>query len=216
VYVNDLACEVESVNFGINIGGNQLSLLMFADDIAILSGSELGLQKQINKLDDWCVKWRIKLNTDKTKVVHYRTKNVPRSGTIFRYSQSQLEYVNKYKYLGLWLHEHLEWKYTVQELYLTANRALNVLICRQYSLEGVPVDIFKKLFDSYVKPIMTYGSAIWGLNQYPNMKRLQLRAEKCTLGIPKRCCNASTLADLGWDSYSVLLKTEAVRFLCRL
>ena len=216
VYINDLASEIDHVNSGVGIGENQISLLMFADDIAIISGSEIGLQGQINKLEEWCSKWRIKLNTDKTKVVHYRTEHTPRSAASFLYLEKELEYVDKYKYLGLWLHEHLTWNYTVQELYLTANRALNVLICRHYSLGGISVDIFKKLFDSYVKPVMTYGSAIWGLNQYPNMKRLQLRAAKFILGVPKRCSNASTLADLGWEPYTVLLKTEAIRYLCKL
>jgi hypothetical protein len=216
LYINDLADELQDTNFGLYAGEHKISMLMFADDIAIISGSETGLQNQMNILQDWCTKWRIQLNIDKTKIVHYRGKAMAKSEYEFSYLGKQLDYVEKYKYLGLWLHEHLEWKYTVNELYQTANRSLNVLICRYYNLGGVSVDIFKKLFDSYVKPIMTYGSAIWGLNQYPNMKRLQLRAAKFILGIPRRCSNASSLGDLGWEPYTVLLKTEAVRYLCRL
>ena len=33
--------------------------LFYADDIAIISESENGMQQMLDKLDDWCNKWRI-------------------------------------------------------------------------------------------------------------------------------------------------------------
>ena len=36
------------------IGGTQVSLLLYADDIVLLLESKYGLQKHLNALDDFC------------------------------------------------------------------------------------------------------------------------------------------------------------------
>jgi hypothetical protein len=45
---------------------------MYADDIALLSKSEDDLQKMLNIFYSWCRKWRMKVNINKTKVIHFR------------------------------------------------------------------------------------------------------------------------------------------------
>ena len=47
--------------------------LLYADDIAILSMPTDGLQNSLNKLYTYCYKWRLEVNTIKTKVVVFNT-----------------------------------------------------------------------------------------------------------------------------------------------
>ena len=47
---------------------------MYVDDIVLLSKTENCLQMMLNKLYAWCNKWRIKLNTEKPQVMHFRVK----------------------------------------------------------------------------------------------------------------------------------------------
>ena len=42
--------------------------LAYADDIVLLSKSKEGLQKAIDQMYDFCEKWKLKVNSDNTKV----------------------------------------------------------------------------------------------------------------------------------------------------
>ncbi len=42
---------------------------MYADDIALISSLERDLQNMLNILHNWCIKWRMKLNINKSKIV---------------------------------------------------------------------------------------------------------------------------------------------------
>ena len=72
IFVNDVVTDVNKLNVGLDISGRQISILLYADDIVLLSESEDGLQTMLNEIDNWSRKWRIKFNAHKSQVVHYR------------------------------------------------------------------------------------------------------------------------------------------------
>ncbi len=53
-----------------------MSILLFADDIALIADSPKHLQLMLNKVSDWCSKWRLSINEDKTKMILFRSKQV--------------------------------------------------------------------------------------------------------------------------------------------
>ena len=57
---------------GIDIGMLKLYLLLYADDIVIFSNTSEGLQKGLDILSDYCQKWKLTVNIDKTKVMVFR------------------------------------------------------------------------------------------------------------------------------------------------
>ena len=60
------------MSLGIDIDDRQLSLLLYADDIALIAPDAQSLKLMLNKLNEWCSKWRLSINSDKTKIVHLR------------------------------------------------------------------------------------------------------------------------------------------------
>ena len=68
-YINDLASEIKQINLGLGIDELQLSILLYADDIAPDFDS---LQLMLDKLHEWCGKWRLSINSDKAKIVQFR------------------------------------------------------------------------------------------------------------------------------------------------
>ena len=76
IYVNDLISEINNANMGVKCGNTMLSCLFYADDIVMLSESPQGLQAQLDILNSWCRKWRMEINQDKTKIVHFRPKSI--------------------------------------------------------------------------------------------------------------------------------------------
>ena len=60
---------------GVDIGGMQVRLLLYANDIVLLSESEHDLQKHLNALDDFCTQQGLVVNVAKTKVLIFHTSS---------------------------------------------------------------------------------------------------------------------------------------------
>ena len=50
VFIDDLASDVNFVQPGVHVGEQMISLLMYADDICLISDSPEGLQQQLETL----------------------------------------------------------------------------------------------------------------------------------------------------------------------
>ena len=71
-FINDLIGELCKNSEGIWISNNRkLNTLAYADDIVIFAMTENGLQYLLNMLSDWCIKWRVTINPEKSKIVHF-------------------------------------------------------------------------------------------------------------------------------------------------
>ena len=64
-----------------------LSLLLYAEDIALIALDETSLQRM---LSDWCTTWKLSINVNKTKVMHFRPQSFARSEFIFQCSENTL------------------------------------------------------------------------------------------------------------------------------
>ena len=73
---------------------------MYAYDLVLISRSEVGLQGLIDKLSDYCKRWRMEVNNDKTKILKF-SGNGHCCKTTFFYREKLIENVINYKYLGL-------------------------------------------------------------------------------------------------------------------
>lgn len=50
----------------------ELILLLYADDLCIFDDSVIGLQRQIDILYDFCTKWGLQVNMDKTEILVFQ------------------------------------------------------------------------------------------------------------------------------------------------
>ncbi len=74
LYINDLITDVKALNLGINIDDIIISILTFADGFVILAENEKNLQYILNCAENRCNKWQLKVNADKTNVMHFWDK----------------------------------------------------------------------------------------------------------------------------------------------
>ena len=103
-------------------------MLMFADDIVLIAENECKLQCLLDVLHEWCNKWEVQINPKKTQVVHFRKKRKPRSLYSFSCGPHSLTYTEKYKYLGFWLNEHLDFSQSLDNVVISAKKAVGTLI----------------------------------------------------------------------------------------
>ena len=67
IFLNSLAVKLKSLNIGVNICKINVTLLLYADDIVILSLNEADIQSLLNKTEKSCYEWRMKMNPEKHK-----------------------------------------------------------------------------------------------------------------------------------------------------
>ena len=102
MYIHDLEKElIQKGAEGIDIGMLKLYLLLYADDIVIFSNTSEGLQKGLDILSDYCQKWKLTVNIDKTKVMVFRKGGILPRNLSFTFQGNMIEIVNKFVYLGI-------------------------------------------------------------------------------------------------------------------
>ena len=95
MFINDLAADVKNLNCGVNAGGINVSILLYADDIVLIAPDENRLQNQLNVVLDWCKKkWRMVVNQDKSQIIHFRPPRHRVTDTYFTFGNHHLQTVN--------------------------------------------------------------------------------------------------------------------------
>ena len=193
------------------MNGKVVCLLLYADDLVLISESPEELQEMLNVLDKWCKKWQISINCSKSKIVHYRKQNIEKTNFKFAIDGKPLEIVNRYKYLGIILDEHLDYNVTANVLAESGQRALGAIIAKYKKLHGLGYTSYTKLYNACVKPILDYGSGVWGSKQFGKIDTVQNRAIRVYLGVHAFAPNAAITADIGWTSSHIRRKIEMLR-----
>ena len=141
LFIDDLALYIKSLDLGVEIGEEKLSLLLYADDIILLAESSSDLQLLLNALNDWCGRNHMSVNTEKSNVVHFRQPSTPKTSTVFSFGSGTIETIAQYKYLGVILSEHLDYDIMTKYVAQCASRALGLLIAKCKNIGGVPYDV---------------------------------------------------------------------------
>ena len=166
-FVNDFASKVKALNIGIDIGGgNKACIMLYADDIVLLAENETDLQLMLNLLSDWCHSNFMSINPQKTNIVHFRPRSVPKTNCNFKCGKYDINVCDKYIYLGLTLDEFLDFNVTASFVSKSASRALGLLIAKFKAVGGMPYNVFTSLFESMVWSIVACGAAIWGTRSF--------------------------------------------------
>ena len=152
LYIDDLARELNSGTFGVQVNNRNIAALLYADDIVVLAPDARNLQKLIDLVYNWCINWGIKINRSKSNVMHFRKKHYrkPRSAFLFRAGSQTIEYTSEYRYLGYHINELLDLSQAVSKIFSAANRALALLNHRTKCAGGFHYDTYTMLFNQLV------------------------------------------------------------------
>ena len=159
ISVNDITTAVTDNHSPIiNNDTVQISCLLYADDVVILSQTKTGLQNKLDRLCDCCNARGLQINRDKTKVI-ICTRTVPKSKLFFKCGNGITETTDCYKYLDIIFNKSGSFSNAQDHLAKQANKAVQALR-RTFRNESIRVDAITQLFDNLVLPILTYGSEV--------------------------------------------------------
>ena len=104
LFINELAIEIiQNGKHGITLSPEliQILIMLFADDVVLLSYTVTGLQQQLNILRDIAKKLGLVVNSQKSNVVVFRNGGHVEAREKWFHDGMKLEIVNQCKYSGV-------------------------------------------------------------------------------------------------------------------
>ena len=200
LFINQLASHVNSTGVhGVQLLPTyiEIFILLFADDVALISTSPGGLQAQLNSLKECCQNLGLFVNMDKTKIMVFRKGGYLGIREKWFFDGKQIEVVNSYCYLGFTFTTMLSWNIGTKHLVTKAKKAL-YLLCRAFqNCKEMSKDVFFKIFDAKIQSILMYSSEIWGNQRLDQIEKVHLLACKRYLGVPLKTPNKLVYSELG-------------------
>lgn len=199
--------------------GTKLNSLFYADDLVILSKSKRGLEKCLKTLEGFNAKWLLDINYKKTKVLVFQKSGRKPKNLSFSVNNTQIEIVQEYTYLGIKITS--SGTFTIAQKIL-AEKALNALfkIRKHVNLSRLPLRTARKIFESAVQPILTYGCEIWGVymkldfekwDKTP-IEKAHLRFCKMFLGLNRKASNHATRAEMGSFPLQIVIIKQILKY----
>ncbi len=176
-----------------------VKLLLYADDLALMSETPQRLHKQIDVMSKFRVERQLVINVSKTKVVVFEKRRS--AAPEFTYRGTTIERVQSFKYLGLKLHSTRGMVVAIDKLTVVGKKAFFALRRRCNDLSIIDPEVMYQLFDSLVRPVLSYACEVWtccigakGLQQAEQVHRMFLRG---ILTVNKTTSTFAVLGEFG-------------------
>ncbi|GFW41787.1 RNA-directed DNA polymerase from mobile element jockey [Trichonephila clavipes] len=154
-------------------------LAMFADDTAIIMQNKRfsvvisNLQHYISLLELWLTDWKVKVNASKSACLMFtRRPRLPVRLTPVQIFGQPVPWVHVAKYLGLFLDAKLTFAHHIEQTRKKV-QAVHAVLKRLISHRSKLAIRHKVLlYKSIIRPVMSYGSHIWGSAGMCHLKKL--------------------------------------------
>jgi hypothetical protein len=222
LFLNDLECFLRDRSSGIHIETEQSGLdgyiklftLLYADDTIIVSETEKGLQSSLDALYQYCLDWRLAVNTTKTKVVVF-SKGKVRKTPAWKFGPDTIETQHNYTYLGVTFNYNGSFSLAISKQINQAKRGLYCLISKVRKIQ-LPLDIQSHLLDTCILPILLYGSEVWGFSDIKHVEVFHNQICKKLLCICKTTANCVALGELGRQNMEYHINQRILNFWARI
>ena len=171
--------------------------LLLADDIVLLSDTIVGLQNQLDVLARNAMKLDLDVNLEKTNIVIFRNGGYIAKKDVWYYNGQSISVVYSYKYLGLFLTTRMTFSDAVDEMANKPRKGVINILGPPWRPGDFSATIFLKMFDAQIKPMLLYGSEIWGLKEYKSVEKVHTLALKKLLNVSPRTLNNMVYGETG-------------------
>ena len=174
------------------------------------------LQEMLDTVYDYCSKWRLIVNHNKTQTMHMRKASKAMTVSEFKYGEYVISKTDTYRYFGFTINSNLDIGKSVEILTSAASRSLASITSKFYDVNGFDYETFRTLYNACVLPVMNYASCIWGYVRHTKCDTVQHRAMRTILGVSKVTPVAAMYGDLNWIPPYVQHKCEVAKYWLRL
>jgi hypothetical protein len=189
-------------------------VLLFADDIALLSNSPGGLQKLLNQLEKFCEYYKMEVNPDKSKVIVFKNSPKLRKHEKWLYKAAILDVVKNFKYLGLSVSFNNHWRQHIETITRKSVHAAGPILRFVNKVKtGRWLKIGIRLFDAMVAPMALYGSELFCMaKSFEKLERVPRCFYKRLLGLPTSAANVGCEVILGRSPLAVDARMRMLKY----
>lgn len=174
----------------------KLFVLLYADDTILLADSSEELQKGLNKMNEYCERWKLNINRDKTKIVIFSLGKSKKEQPVFKLGEDKLEIVDEYCYLGVIFRYNGSLANSIDRNAKNGTRAMFSLLKRGRQL-GLSFKTQIDLFDQLVAPVLMYGCEVWGYENTYKISVVQRKFYKYLLRLNSSTPTSIVLGEVG-------------------
>ena len=215
LYIDDIRELFDNKCDPVTLFNDPISHLLYADDLALLSTTQSGLNECLHRLERFCTTWQLEVNIKKSNIIIFNSPGHLICGPKFFFQGKPLELARSYCYLGIDLVCSGSFRTAQINLMEKARKAMFPLLSA-ISQFKLPCGKSLKFFHSMIRPIALYNSenlahltqhqieAItqnkntllsYISNSYTNVTHQKFL--KYILGVKQNCSNLTTLGELG-------------------
>ena len=182
-------------------------------NIVLISKSENGLKQSLKIIEDYASKWKMKINTDKTKILIFNKPGKVEKSKSFKLCDESIEVCKNFKYLGFLLDCNGNFGNTMEYLAKNGKTAL-YSIYKLSTHDYVPIKTIIEVFNATIKPILLYGAGMWGYQAKIDSKieKVQVSFAKHILGLHRKSTNIAATGELGLYPLKIEMQTDAIKF----
>ena len=180
IFINDLPLEIISL------------LSLFADDSKMFSriiseknrkksnvnGNEI-LQKDLDTIREWAIKWKMEFNVDKCKIMHLGKRN-PRH--TYNMGGTNLAVSTEERDLGVLIDDQLDFDKHIRGIVNKANRMLGMI---KIGFACLDKEMFMNLYPVLVRPLIEYCVQVWSPYKQKHIDLLEGVQRRATKLVPE-------------------------------
>jgi hypothetical protein len=184
LFLDDLVQEIQNLGKGVKCGNKRVSILLFADDIALLAETKEDLELMLKTLYEYSLKWRFKFNLDKCAVIVFDNKphnpfvygNCDKKcscGYHWFFGSGLIRQVLLYKYLGVELDNCLTFKDFRIRILQKARSNMSRVWMMGLKSGYLTVKGGINLWEALVRSILEFSAEIWGFDAWKEGEAVQ-------------------------------------------
>ena len=168
LYIDELVDILSAMGIGCHLKDIFLSILLYADDMALIAPSLKGLQQLLSTTEQYCRSWDILLNAKKSKNMAFGKKHVL---TSLKMDGKDIEWVDSWTYLGVTLKAHTSFNCCIDAKVKSFYRCANGIL----RIEGRSNEtVMLQLLESHCLSILTYAIEVLHVANSDERRRLRV------------------------------------------
>jgi hypothetical protein len=218
IYVNEMIEIISTTSNICSIGEINSGIILYADDTTIICPTPDDLRATLRRIEEYCLKHEISINTKKTKCMVFGSKQQINHNEEIYINNLKLDFVDKFKYLGVWLRNNLNCNDHIKSRKATAIAAAYKLNALGINSNILNAELKSFLINVYCRSSLQYGIENSYLNEsdYKEMTSIEARIIKRALGLSKYHSTTMIINALKTQPIVTMIKTRKLAFVKQL
>ena len=154
-FINGLIESIHKLDIGAHVGNLNVSIIVYADDILLISPCALHLQMLLNECTSFGMAWRLKFNPSKSNIIEFGQLVIP--DVSFELSNGILNVADEITYLGVKINKDLNFDYLTCEKFKNVQKSIFSLSYLGLKPNMISPFLQAFIYKTYCLSQFTYG-----------------------------------------------------------